>query len=134
MKLDNRQFQRVSESVFRNRLAQAMLRGVPGFETLAAEERVAFIGAAVAEASGHGLRTEQGLAAYAVALCYLEPDFPATSHYLHALLASTLPEVRKVHAMNEWVSARIGEPDAVGVADARLKNAYGRTRDWGVRS
>lgn len=132
MQVDGSQLQRLSHGTLKTRIAQALARGAPGFSALAASERSAFVDHAIGEAQGWGFRTSQGFAAYALALWFLEPGFPETSRYLQALLASRVPEVRKVHAMNEWVSTLLGRPEAMAAADEKLKQAFYSTQAWGL--
>jgi hypothetical protein len=127
------QLQQLAQSALGNKLRDAMLRHAPGFPELAVPQQEEFVDDALLEARLRGMRTEQGLAAYALALWFLEPGFPDASRYLRALLESTAPEVRKVHAMNEWVSARLGAPDNPSLADDRLRQAWFSTAAWGQR-
>jgi hypothetical protein len=57
--------------------------------------------------------------------------FERQSRHLQALLNSTLPEVRKVYAMNEWVHTLLGAPEDIERADEALKQAFYRTAAWG---
>lgn len=131
MKVHARQLQQLGEARLRRKVNTAMVNHAEGFAQLSAEQRSAFMDEALAEARNWGFRSEQGLGAYALALWFLDTDFPASSRYLQALLESTTLEVRKVHAMNEWVSSRLGHPDEPGIADERLRQAYHFTAPWG---
>jgi hypothetical protein len=132
MKVDGSQLERLTQSAFRKRLDQAMRRAVPEYAALGEEDRAGFVAEALEEAADWGLRTEQGIASYALGLWFLEPGFPGSSRYAQALLASKLPEVRKIHAMNEWVSARIGQPADMAAADEKLRQAFHATHAWGA--
>jgi hypothetical protein len=131
--LHDGQMQRLAEDAFGRRVESALVRGAEGFGQAPEAERAQFVQEAIREARDAGLRTEQGLAAYALALWYLDPGFPANSRYLPGLLRSAVPEARKVHAMNEWVSAWLREPGAAERADAKMRDAFQRTQAWGSK-
>ena len=82
-------------------------------------------------AESKGLKTEQGLASYALAVWWLGVDFEEKSQALQALMQSSYPEVRRFQAMNEWVNAMIGHPESVGAADEALKQGLRLTELWG---
>ncbi len=84
------------------------------------------------DAQALGLRSEQGIASYALAAWFLGPGFVDRSRYLRQLLASPYPEVRKVHALNEWVHALLGKPQDEETADQALRQAFFSTTAWGV--
>jgi predicted GNAT superfamily acetyltransferase len=85
----------------------------------------------VSAAQKKGLNTEQGIASYALAVWWLGLNFEAASAKLVALLNTDYPEVRKMHAMNEWVNAAIGAPDNIAAADEKLRQALQSTEAWG---
>jgi hypothetical protein len=131
LQIDRRQFQRIDQTLVRQKIDRAMARAVPVFEEFSAEERSAFVEDSLSGAAAHGLRTEQGLASYALALWFLAPGFEQRSRYLSPLLQSRFPELRKVYAMNEWVHALLGNPADTAGADDRLKQAFRFTHAWG---
>ncbi|MBA4178144.1 MAG: hypothetical protein C0505_16545, partial [Leptothrix sp. (in: Bacteria)] len=98
---------------------------------LPAGERLSLVVASLDAAEAQHLRTEQGLAAYALAACFLGLGFEAGSAPLRSLLASPMPEVRRVHALNEWVRATLGDPSNPGRADEALQQSLQRTAAWG---
>src|SRR4051812_22886537 len=109
MRVGRRQMDRVSDSALRRQLLSAMERDIEDFRSLAQAEKNDFVQQALTEARSWGLQTAQGIAAYALGLWFLDPDFPEQSELVQALLRSNAPEVRKVHAMNEWISVKLGQ-------------------------
>jgi hypothetical protein len=134
MRVGRRQMDRVSDSALRRQLLSAMERQVDDFRSLADGEKDDFVQQAITEARSWGLLTAQGIAAYALGLWFLDPDFPQESALVQALLRSNAPEVRKVHAMNEWISAKLGRPEDPAAADNALRHAYTETAAWGPAS
>jgi hypothetical protein len=47
------------------------------------------------------------------------------------LLASCLPEFRRLHAMNGWLDAAIRAPGDPAAADTGLRRAFEMTHAWG---
>ena len=125
------QAERVADGILRAKLVAALAEAVPDFGALTVTSRGAFLDACLAAARARGLRTEQGLGAYALGAWFLEPGFEQRSPRLTALLASDYPEPRKLHAMNEWVSAALGTPDDAAPAEARMREAFYETEAWG---
>ena len=119
------------EFLLRGKLRDAMVSNASGFDELGAEQREEFIDDALSEARSWGFTSEQAFASYALAMWFLGQGFPQTSRYLNALLQSKTPEVRKVHAMNAWVSTCIGKPDDLRAADDALRQAVQSTIAWG---
>jgi hypothetical protein len=113
------------------KLDAALSRDVPGFADLSAADRAEFFEQSVGAAQKRGLLTEQGIASYVLAVWWLGLDFDRVSQELEALLESDYPEVRKVHAMNEWVHAAIGDPDNITAADVKIDEALKATEAWG---
>jgi hypothetical protein len=116
---------------FIEKLHAAFLHDVPGFSDLPENDRYDFLRITTASAEAKGLRTEQGIASYALAVWWLGIDFVARSKELESLLKGSYPEARKVRAMNEWVNSMIGDPDNVAAADEKLKDELAQTETRG---
>lgn len=127
----NEQMQQMARAKFIGKVDSSFQEDVPGFADLDIHERHDFILEGMAVAERLGLKTEQGVVSYLLALWWLGPGFETSSYELDALLHSEYPEVRKVHAMNEWVQTAIGDPDNLAVADQKLKEALLQTEAWG---
>ena len=76
---------------------------------------------------------EQGIASYALVAWFLQLGFDALSKNLPLLLASGYPEVRKVHAMNEWAHKLIMSRQDQSGADEALVLAFRSTSAWGAQ-
>lgn len=126
------QLNQIADAQFRARLDAAMRRTVPEYAGASPALRDEFVLLALDCAGAARLVTEQGIAAYALGAWYIEPEFEHRSRLLLALLKTTLPEFRKVHAMNEWLHAVIGNPSDVESADMALRKSFDATRAWGV--
>ena len=131
MEMEANQRDQIANQIFIDKMNAAFARGLPEFARLAPEQRIEFLTVSKSAAEAHGLKTEQGIAAYALAVWWLGLDFVNESKELVSLLESSYPEVRKVFAMNEWVNAMIGDPDDVGAADEKLREGLNRTEAWG---
>lgn len=121
----------IAQHIFRRRLLDAMKRTQPEFGQLERAAQLDFVDSCITEAARNGLETEQGIASYMLATWFLGPRFEERSPYVPALLRSDFPEVRKVYALNEWVSALLGEPDRPAAAEMVLRNAFHATEAWG---
>jgi len=124
---------RVAQQRFVQQLEASLARSVPEFAALSPNDRLQCLAESLEAAGACGLRSEQALAAYALAAAYIGPGFEAASAALRAVLAGTLPEARRVHALNAWVAAAAGAPGDMTMADAALANALQRTAALGSR-
>lgn len=131
MQLSHQQRDRIARNQFVRKLEAAFARDLEDFRELAAADRARYVDEATLEAAEAGLRTEQGLGAYALALWFLGAEFTARSRYLPRLLRSDYPEVRKVHALNEWVHQTLVDEADPDRADRRLREAFEMTAAWG---
>lgn len=114
------------------KLDVAFSRDIPNFSALDDSDRRYFISEAITIANALGFETEQGAASYALAIWWLGIDFENKSKDLQELLESNYPEVRRVHAMNEWVNAVIGDPENIAAADQVMRQALEQTEAWGA--
>ena len=132
MQVSQSQFDQIADAQFSGRLDKAMRRAVPEYASCSPDLRGDFALLAVDCARKASFVTEQGIAAYALGAWYFEPEFEQRSRLLVALLATTLPEFRKIHAMNEWLHAALGDPRDLESADTALRKSFDMTRAWGV--
>lgn len=131
LKISPEQMDLMARAMIVRKLDAAFLRDVPGYADLTDGDRVEFFEQSVGAAQSKGLISEQGIASYVLAVWWLGLDFEEASEMLKTLLKSDYPEVRKVHAMNEWVHAAIGDPDDIAAADEKLTQALEITKAWG---
>jgi hypothetical protein len=127
----NDQMQQMARAMFIGKVDRSFQEDVPGFRDLDIHDRDDFILEGMAAAERLGLKTEQGIVSYLLGVWWLGPEFETSSSELEALLHSDYPEVRKVHAMNEWVQTVIGDPDNIAAANQKLKEALQLTEAWG---
>ncbi len=130
MEIKQAQLEQIANAKFRERLDRSLQRTLQEYRRAGTGLRSDFLELSIDAARGAGLHTEQGIASYALGAWYFEPGFESRSRLLAALLASTLPELRKVHALNDWVHAAIGNPADVAGADDNLRRAFERTHAW----
>lgn len=132
MEIRSDKIDELARAAFMERLDAAFRRDLQDYIEIDRNERYEFLALAMALAETKGFQTEQGIASYALALWYLGVDFEEKSTALESLLTSIYPEVRKVHAMNKWVEAVIGDPDNIAAADQAMKSALNVTGPWGT--
>lgn len=131
LRIEPEQAARIAQLRFVQQLEASLARCVPEFATLPPPERLQCLTESLDAASASGLRSEQGLAAYALAAAYIGPGFEKGSPALSDLLASRLPEARRVHALNAWAQAAAGAPADLALADTALKQALERSAALG---
>ena len=134
MEISRDQFDRITGNLWRERLARALRKSVPGYGDTSQQLRDDFLTLAIDAAEAARFRTEQGAAGYVLGAWYLEPGFESRSRLLVALFASALPEFRRLHAMNGWLEVAIREPNNVAAADDGLRKAFEMTHAWGIRA
>jgi hypothetical protein len=132
MRITNAQFEQMLANHWRERVDRALHKAVPEYRTVSQELRDDFLSLAIDDAGSAGFVTEQGVAGYVLGAWYLEPGFEARSRLLAALLASGLPEFRRLHAMNAWIHATLGDPADTASADRALRQAFDMTHAWGT--
>lgn len=121
----------MGRSAFLRRLDDGLKRSDTVWAEVPADERREFLEAAWARADELGLRSERGVAAYALAAWWRGLGFERDVPLLLALLAAPLPEVRKIHGMNEWVHDQL-RPDATPESgDAAIRRSFAVTEPWG---
>lgn len=125
------QIEVIGKVKFLERLKGACIRSLPEFSTCDKRDQETFLVDSLLAAEACGLRTEQGIASYALAAWWLGIGFESESRLLQALLSSRYPELRKAHSMNQWVRERIGQPDDPAAADLALRQAFSQTVAWG---
>uniref|UniRef100_C6E3L4 Uncharacterized protein n=1 Tax=Geobacter sp. (strain M21) TaxID=443144 RepID=C6E3L4_GEOSM len=130
MDIRSEKIDELARAAFLAKLDAAFSRDLQDYVLIDQAERRQFLTLAMAMAGARGLVTEQGVASYALALWYVGVDFEDKSVELQALLAGTLPEVRKIHAMNKWVETVIGDPENIAAADKALFQALKLSEPW----
>ncbi|MBJ6750704.1 hypothetical protein [Geomonas anaerohicana] len=131
MEIRMEQMNEVARAEFIERLDAALMRDLSDYYKIGRDQRREFLAAAVELAENKGFKSEQGMASYVLALWYLDIDFEEKSTALETLLASPLPEVRRVHALNQWVESFLGDPDNIAAADEALRKSLQLTEPWG---
>ncbi|WP_224960697.1 hypothetical protein [Geomonas subterranea] len=131
MEIRTEQVNDVARAAFLERLDAVLIRDLTDYHKIEREQRWQFLAGATELAESKGFKSEQGIASYVLALWYLDIDFEDKSSELESLLTSSLPEVRRIHGMNQWVEALLGEPDNVAAADDALKRVLQLTEPWG---
>ena len=131
MQISNVQFDRMVADQWRERVDRSLRKAVPGYADIDKPARDEFLVQALADATQAGFVTEQGAAGYVLGALYLDSGFQARSPLLTALLASGLPEFRRLHAMNAWIEATIGDPRDPAGADDAMRKAFDMTHAWG---
>lgn len=132
MELRSEQMNRLARAAFIEKLDISFSRDLPDFNGIERKDRQQFLSLTMDLAHTRGLTSEQGIASYALALWYLGADFEEKSDDLRSLLSSGYPEVRKIHGLNRWVEAVIGDPDNTAAADGALKRSLRLTEPWGA--
>ncbi|UPU34823.1 hypothetical protein M1B72_15385 [Geomonas paludis] len=131
MEIRIEQMNEVARAEFIERLDAALMRDLSDYYKIGRDQRREFLAAAVELAENKGFKSEQGMASYVLALWYLDIDFEEKSTALETLLVSPLPEVRRVHALNQWVETVLGDPDNIAAADEALTKSLQLTEPWG---
>jgi hypothetical protein len=126
------QMKQMGDRAFRARLRASLARNDVDFAAMTPEAQQGFVAASHEQARALGLRTEQGIAAYALGALWLGVDFEQSSNLLTSLLKAALPEARKVHAMSEWVKDRLAANPPPQSGDAALRKSFALTAPWGV--
>jgi hypothetical protein len=131
MRISTAQFNSMVAGHWRQRVDRALRKAVPEYSQVTQGLRDDFLALAVDGAETAHFVTEQGAVGYVLGAWYLEPGFESRSPLLTALLASELPEFRRLHAMNAWLEATILEPANPAAADDALRKAFDMTHAWG---
>lgn len=131
MEIRSEKIDELARAAFTEKLDAAFCRDLQDYTHIDRNERYQFLTLAMALAETQGFTTEQGIASYTLALWYLGVDFEEQSDELAVLLAAPYPEVRRIHAMNKWVEAMIGDPDNIAAADQAINSALKQTEAWG---
>ena len=132
MRISNSQFDAMVADHWRQRVDRSLRKAVSEYGQVSQALRDDFLTLALDGAETANFITEQGVAGYVLGAWYLEPGFEARSRLLTALLASGLPEFRRLHAMNGWLAVAIREPGRPAAADDGLRKAFEMTHAWGT--
>ena len=133
MEIRSEQMDELARAAFIEKLDASFSRDLPDFKEIEGKDRLQFLSLTIDLAATKGMSSEQGIASYALALWYLGAEFEGKSDDLQSLLASSYPEVRKIHGLNQWVEAAIGDPDDITAADDALKRSLRLTEPWGTQ-
>jgi hypothetical protein len=126
------QMQHLGDQAFRERLRASLARNDVDFAAMSAAAQHAFVAASHGHARLLGLRSEQAVAAYALGALWLGVGFEEASPLLQRLLRTSVPEVRKAHAMSEWVRDQLGATSTPQSGDAAIRKSFALTAPWGV--
>jgi hypothetical protein len=132
MRISTAQFDSMVADHWRQRVDRALRKAVPEYSQVSQQLRDDFLTLALDDAGTAHFVTEQGVVGYVLGAWYLEPGFEVRSPLLTALFASSLPEFRRLHAMNAWLEATIREPGNPAGADDALRKAFEMTHAWGT--
>jgi len=132
---------RISEAMQAELTAPAILgrvhvafhESLPEFALQSQDDQGEFVLLAHSMANDCNIKSTMGIAAFGLAAWWLGPDLAGMSKDLGAALRSELPEIRKVHMLNEWAAARIAHPADKTVAERALVQAYADSRAWGEK-
>ena len=81
----------------------------------------------------YGLRSEQSVLLYTLCAVWLGQMFEEASPLLMRLLNSPLPELRKSHAMCDWVRDQLRPNASPVTGDAAIRRSLELTTPWGRR-
>ena len=126
------QMQDLGARAFRERLRASLARNDVDFAAMPPAAQHEFVAASHEQAQRLGLRSEQAVAAYALGALWLGVGFEESSPLLEKLLSTSVPEVRKVHAMSEWVRDQLGANSTPQSGDEALRRSFALTAPWGV--
>lgn len=133
MKIGAEQLANLSERMLIQKLDGSFRKSLEEFADLPEPERIEFIEQCAEAARARGLLSEIGIASYALGAWWLDLGFEEQSPLVIRMFATDLPEVRKIHALNEWIHGRLAAPAEPSLADNALRAAFQRTTPWGTR-
>lgn len=116
-----------------NPVFEAFRQNLPGFTELDSETQHAFVIFCYQDAKEYGMVTEMGIGAFGLASWWLGLGCHKSSQVLEKVLQSSLPEIRKIHSMNEWARVRIAHPGQPDLADQTVSRSVAETEAWGQR-
>jgi hypothetical protein len=126
------QMRHMGDQAFRERLRASLARNDVDFAAMPTGAQREFVTASHEHARLLELRGEQAVAAYALGALWLGVGFEETSPLLQKLLSTSVPEVRKTHAMSEWVRDHLGATSTPDSGDAAIRKSFALTAPWGV--
>ena len=128
MQITNKQMEQIASEQFIIRCQAEFNQNIPEFSDLVHEDQQIFLRECMKAAQKLNLQSEQGIVSYAMGVWWLGENFEKLSKNLLIILAKNCPEARRIHAMNEWVSYIIGDPENIDMADKILLNAFDKTK------
>jgi len=126
------QMRHMGDQAFRERLRASLARNDVDFAAMPTGAQRELVTASHEHARLLELRGEQAVAAYALGALWLGVGFEETSPLLQKLLSTSVPEVRKTHAMSEWVRDHLGATSTPDSGDAAIRKSFALTAPWGV--
>lgn len=120
-------------STILDQVHRAFYESLPGFSSESQDDQAEFTLFAQALANDSNMKSTMGIAAFGLAAWWLGPDFMDSSAGLREALRTDLPEIRKVHMLNEWAAVRIAQPTEMAPAERALVQARAESRAWGER-
>jgi hypothetical protein len=130
--ISSEQLGQMGNRAFRERLRLSLARNDSDYSAMPATAQHEFVVASHEHARLLGLHGESAIAAYALGALWLGVGFEDGSALLQRLLGTSVPEVRKVHAMSEWVRDQLGATSTPGSGDTALRKSFALTAPWGV--
>lgn len=132
MQISSAQVAKIGDAIFQERLEASLRRHVTGFAALPHEIRGLFVSESTRQARSLGLTTEQAVAGYALGAAWLGVGFEEQSPLLCQLFATPVPLLRKLDAMNAWLTDRLGQTPSVASGDLAIRRSFASTTAWGT--
>lgn len=134
MQLSESQLETIGRRMLIEKMNRSFCKSLQDFAKICAVDRGTFLENCMTAARLLDFNSEQGIASYALGAWWLDIGFEQQSKYIIGILNTKLPEIRKVHAMNDWIHARLKSPADPNKADQALRDALSRTTAWGLRA
>ena len=127
------QFAQLGRLQYLRKADHVLANNIPAWARSDHPGRREFAGMCLDRSARYGLRSEQSVLLYTCCAVWLGQMFEEVSPLLLLLLNSPLPELRKTHAMCDWVRDQL-RPGATPVSgDAAIRRSLRLTTAWGRR-
>ena len=133
LRFNEAQFAELGRLQFVRKADRVLANSIPQWAQSQCADRREFAGMCLDRSARYGLRSEQSVLAYTYCAVWLGQMFEETSPLLLLLLNSTLPELRKSHAMCAWVRDTIRRSATPVSGDAAIRRSLEFTTPWGMR-